>query len=328
MPTTVNLLLLFLGATLVEDCSPRPSTSTEARSAWCPSRCAGSAATLLSTTEAEFGSRPSDDGSAGCACAVVEEGINLMGDTRIELTAHDDCLVVVGSGQLWASGSDDQDLLRGAGEAERGFLGTRVAPAPALTSSPEPPLETPARASRGTDRIHVSRLPRRTRRGSRRRPAADDTVAETSRTPWHLHHELYRGLRMRRRLLLDRGRGCAARSVSSAAAVAVSSSDEPQPHRHLRELRHLPRHLLPVHHHGHAASHEPAHHHVEPPTRCGVAVAPPARAPNERDDVLYRLRHGLRPLRHHAGRRRHWKPGRLRHNHRRWLWHEDDTRNR
>ena len=160
MPTTVNLLLLFLGATLVEDCSPRPSTSTEARSAWCPSRCAGSAATLLSTTEAEFGSRPSDDGSAGCACAVVEEGINLMGDTRIELTAHDDCLVVVGSGQLWASGSDDQDLLRGAGEAERGFLGTRVAPAPALTSSPEPPLETPARASRGTDRIHVSRLPR------------------------------------------------------------------------------------------------------------------------------------------------------------------------
>ena len=147
MPTTLNLLLLFLGATLGDDCSPMPSTSTEARSAWCPSKCPGCAATLLSTTEAEFGSRPSDDGSAGCACSIVEEGISLTGDARIELTAHDDCLVVVGSGQLWASGSDDQDLLRGAGEAERGFLGTRVAPAPALTSSPEPPLETPARVA-------------------------------------------------------------------------------------------------------------------------------------------------------------------------------------
>ena len=90
----------------------------------------------------ELGLRPSDDGSAGCACAVVEEGISLTGDislTAIELSAHDDCLVVVGSGQIQASGSDDQDLLRGAGGAESGFLGTRVAPALALDSSPEIP---------------------------------------------------------------------------------------------------------------------------------------------------------------------------------------------
>ena len=108
MPTILNLLLLSLGATRAKDCSPRPSTSAEARSAWCPSKCPGCAVKALSTSEAELGWRPSDDGITGCVCVVVEEDVAATGRARIELSAHDDCLVVVGSGRIQISGDVDR----------------------------------------------------------------------------------------------------------------------------------------------------------------------------------------------------------------------------
>ena len=124
-------LLLFLGAAIAseaKDCSPLPTTAAVAESTWCTDKCPGCDVKTFSADMSSGSWSPSVDSFSGCVCVVVSPGVVISDSYRIDLSDEDDCLVVVGSGQIiswagvWAKGGND--LLCGGDLADYYFYGT------------------------------------------------------------------------------------------------------------------------------------------------------------------------------------------------------------
>jgi len=113
-----------------------PADNADATGRWCSTRCPGCAVKLFNTSQSSGTWQPSDEGIAGCVCAVVGDGVVLQNIMQVNLSDADDCFVVVGSGRayFWGGGGGGlfagggEDLMCGGDSFDRRFFGAPYCP--------------------------------------------------------------------------------------------------------------------------------------------------------------------------------------------------------